>query len=116
MVYTLFALAQWLGFLEVVRREGPRERSFLALANPQGTDTLTALCEGFRFALATDPDTLQVRHALRCTGCLGPGCVCVLEGGGQGRHARPLLVSHIPRSSGPPLDRIMPLAQGLGGV
>ncbi|KXZ42731.1 hypothetical protein GPECTOR_121g431 [Gonium pectorale] len=29
VVYTLFTLAQWLGFLEVIRREGPRERSFL---------------------------------------------------------------------------------------
>jgi hypothetical protein len=56
----VFAL-QFLGFLEVVRREGPRERSFLAAGNPQGSDTLATLVEGFRFVLCASPATLQVR-------------------------------------------------------
>ncbi len=72
---------QWLGFLEVIRREGPRERSFLqrsggtgntsqggtstaggAAAGPGaqgGTDTLTTLVEGFRFVLSAHPTTLR---------------------------------------------------------
>jgi hypothetical protein len=60
IAYTLFTLAQFLGFLEVVRREGPRERSFLAAGNPQGSDTLATLVEGFRFVLCASPATLQV--------------------------------------------------------
>eukprot|EP00775_Hariotina_reticulata_P003020 gene3019-3301_t len=60
IAYTLFTLAQFLGFLEVVRREGPRERSFLAAGNPQGSDTLATLIEAFRFALCASPATLQV--------------------------------------------------------
>ncbi|KAG2446795.1 hypothetical protein HYH02_008355 [Chlamydomonas schloesseri] len=77
VVYTLFTLAQWLGFLEVIRREGPRERSFLqrsgATGNASGggaggaagsgahggTDTLTTLVEGFRFVLSAHPTTLR---------------------------------------------------------
>lgn len=35
VVYTMFAMAQFLGFVELVRREGPRERSFLQQGNPQ---------------------------------------------------------------------------------
>lgn len=35
VVYTLFTIAQFLGFAELVRREGPRERSFLQQGNPQ---------------------------------------------------------------------------------
>ncbi|KAG2435335.1 hypothetical protein HXX76_007409 [Chlamydomonas incerta] len=77
VVYTLFTLAQWLGFLEVIRREGPRERSFLqrsggtgntsgggaaagaAAASQGGTDTLTTLVEGFRFVMSAHPATLR---------------------------------------------------------
>lgn len=59
IAYTLFTLAQFLGFLEVVRREGPRERSFLAAGNPQGSDTLATLVESFRFVLCASPATLQ---------------------------------------------------------
>jgi hypothetical protein len=57
----LLVRVQFLGFLEVVRREGPRERSFLAGGNPQGSDTLATLVEGFRFVLCASPATLQVR-------------------------------------------------------
>ena len=35
ITYTLFCIAQFLGFVEVVRRDGPRERSFLLAGNPQ---------------------------------------------------------------------------------
>ncbi|KAF8071343.1 hypothetical protein HT031_001427 [Scenedesmus sp. PABB004] len=59
IAYTLFTLVQFLGFLEVVRREGPRERAFLAAGNPQGSDTLATLVEGFRFVLCASPVTLQ---------------------------------------------------------
>eukprot|EP00879_Flechtneria_rotunda_P021601 GHRR01022768.1.p1 GENE.GHRR01022768.1~~GHRR01022768.1.p1 ORF type:complete len:298 (+),score=65.33 GHRR01022768.1:228-1121(+) len=59
IAYTLFTLAQFLGFLEIVRREGPRERSFLAAGNPQGSDTLATLVEGFRFVLCASPAMLQ---------------------------------------------------------
>ncbi|KAJ9511175.1 hypothetical protein QJQ45_013203 [Haematococcus lacustris] len=50
---------QFLGFVEVVRREGPRERSFLQQGNPQGTDTLNCLVEGFRYAMAAHSDALR---------------------------------------------------------
>ncbi|GLC48587.1 hypothetical protein PLESTB_000114100 [Pleodorina starrii] len=87
VVYTLFTLSQWLGFLEVIRREGPRERSFLqrggeggggggggggaaaglgggggassSNSNSGGTDTLTTLVESFRFVLSAHPATLR---------------------------------------------------------
>ncbi|GFH07641.1 uncharacterized protein HaLaN_02471, partial [Haematococcus lacustris] len=49
----------FLGFVEVVRREGPRERSFLQQGNPQGTDTLNCLVEGFRYAMAAHSDALR---------------------------------------------------------
>lgn len=55
----VFAIAQFLGFIEVVRREGPRERSFLQAGNPQGADTLSTLVEGFRFVLAASPQALE---------------------------------------------------------
>lgn len=99
VAYTLFTLAQFLGFLEVVRREGPRERSFLAAGNPQGSDTLATLVEGFRFVLCASPATLQVscvsregrepqliptghvnpilQHLDWCEGCMVSVCVCV---------------------------------------
>jgi hypothetical protein len=53
-----FTIAQVLGFLEVVRREGPRERSFLQVGNPQGADTLATLVEGLRFVMCASPSTL----------------------------------------------------------
>ncbi|KAF5835793.1 hypothetical protein DUNSADRAFT_6882 [Dunaliella salina] len=59
LVYTLFTIAQFLGYVEVLRREGPRETSFLGAGNPQGTDTLTCLIEGFRFFLSATPARLQ---------------------------------------------------------
>jgi hypothetical protein len=43
--YMVFCVAQFLGFVEVVRREGPREVSFLAADNPQGSDTLFIMIE-----------------------------------------------------------------------
>jgi hypothetical protein len=59
VTYTLFTLAQFLGFLEIVRREGPRERSFLQLGSPHGGDTLATLLEGVKFALCASPATLE---------------------------------------------------------
>lgn len=59
VTYTLFTLAQFLGFLEIVRREGPRERSFLQLGSPHGGDTLATLLEGVKYALCASPVTLE---------------------------------------------------------
>ena len=50
---------QLLGFLEVVRREGPRETSFLQVGNPQGSDTLSTMVEGLRYVMTASPATLQ---------------------------------------------------------
>ena len=41
---------QLLGFLEVYRREGPRERNFLDEGSLAGSDTLFTLLEGMRCA------------------------------------------------------------------
>lgn len=84
--YVMFTLAQFLGFVEVVRREGPRERPFLqsgssqvcvstsiyplyietlcsistnTFVNSQGTDTLATLVEGIRFILCSNPSYLE---------------------------------------------------------
>lgn len=57
--YLLFTLAQFLGFVEVVRRESPRERPFLQVGNPQGSETLSTLLEGVRFAMCASPTTLE---------------------------------------------------------
>lgn len=57
--YLLFTVAQFLGFVEVVRREGPRERPFLQAGNPQGSDTLSTLLEGVRFVLCASPTYLE---------------------------------------------------------
>jgi len=84
IAYTLFTLAQFLGFLEVVRREGPRERSFLAAGNPQGSDTLATLVEGFRFVLCASPATLQVSGGWVGWGGVGWGGTGV----DQGEHGR----------------------------
>lgn len=46
--YTMFTLAQLLGFMEVCRREGPRERNFLDEGSLAGSDTLFTLLEGMR--------------------------------------------------------------------
>lgn len=59
MRYLLFTMAQFLGFVEVVRRESPRERSFLQSGSPQGADTLSTLVEGIRFVLAASPAYLE---------------------------------------------------------
>ncbi|GIL89125.1 hypothetical protein Vretifemale_17004 [Volvox reticuliferus] len=92
VVYTLFTLAQWLGFLEVIRREGPRERSFLQRGGGSaaaagggggggggggvstgGADTLTTLVEGFRFVLSAHPATLRKWYE-QGDGREHPGC------------------------------------------
>lgn len=57
--YMVFCLAQFLGFVEVVRREGPREVSFLAADNPQGSDTLFIMIEAIRFVLCASPESLM---------------------------------------------------------
>ena len=59
-MYTLFNLSQFLGFLEVVRREGPREDAFLQAGNPQGSDTLATLVEGLRFVMSSASGNLVV--------------------------------------------------------
>eukprot|EP00887_Chlorella_sp_A99_P002227 scaffold21.g2227.t1 len=61
--YVLFTLAQFLGFVEVVRREGPRERPFLQAGNPQGSDTLSTLVEAVRFVLTASPQRLEEWYA-----------------------------------------------------
>ena len=59
VMYMVFCLAQFLGFVEVVRREGPREVSFLAADNPQGSDTLFIMIEAIRFVLCASPESLM---------------------------------------------------------
>lgn len=59
-MYTLFNLAQFLGYVEVVRREGPREDAFLQAGNPQGSDTLATLVEGLRFVMSAASGNLVV--------------------------------------------------------
>ncbi|KAI8465543.1 MAG: hypothetical protein J3K34DRAFT_436678 [Monoraphidium minutum] len=65
--YSMFTIAQLLGFLEVYRREGPRERNFLDEGSVAGSDTLFTLLEGIRFVLCASPKTLQ------SWGCEGDG-------------------------------------------
>ena len=55
--YAVFCLAQFLGFVEVVRREGPRERSFLQRDNG-GSDVLATFVEGVRFVLCSSDEAL----------------------------------------------------------
>ncbi|PRW20927.1 hypothetical protein C2E21_8600 [Chlorella sorokiniana] len=57
--YLLFTIAQFLGYFEVMRREGPRERSFLQAGNFQGSDTLQTLLEGVRFVLCSSNEGLE---------------------------------------------------------
>lgn len=57
--YFAFCMAQFLGFVEVVRREGPREISFLQQGNPQGSDTLFIMVEAIRFVLCASPNYLD---------------------------------------------------------
>jgi hypothetical protein len=57
--YLLFTLAQFLGFIEVVRREGPRERPFLQAGSAQGSDALSTMVEGVRFLLCASPKYLE---------------------------------------------------------
>ncbi|WPT11712.1 hypothetical protein PSENEW3n2_00005212 [Picochlorum sp. SENEW3] len=57
--YFTFCVAQFLGFVEVVRREGPRENSFLQRGNPQGSDTLFVMVEAIRFVLCASPTYLE---------------------------------------------------------
>ncbi|GBG00385.1 hypothetical protein Rsub_13137 [Raphidocelis subcapitata] len=59
VTYTLFTLAQLLGFMEVCRREGPRETMFLDEGSLAGSDTLFTLIEGMRFVMCASPATLQ---------------------------------------------------------
>ena len=63
-MYTLFNLAQFLGYVEVVRREGPREDAFLQAGNPQGSDTLATLVEGLRFVMSAASGNLVVSDRL----------------------------------------------------
>lgn len=60
VLFTLFNLAQFLGYIEVVRREGPREDAFLQAGNPQGSDTLATLVEGLRFVMSAASGNLVV--------------------------------------------------------
>ncbi|KAL4419076.1 hypothetical protein ABPG77_002217 [Micractinium sp. CCAP 211/92] len=73
MCYLLFTLAQFLGFLEVLRREGPRERAFLQGTNPHGSGTLSTLVEGIRFVLCASQSSLQ-RWYLEGRDRPHPGC------------------------------------------
>ncbi|KAI8101382.1 hypothetical protein M9435_001488 [Picochlorum sp. BPE23] len=61
--YFTFCVAQFLGFVEVVRREGPRENSFLQRGNPQGSDTLFVMVEAIRFVLCASPTYLESWYA-----------------------------------------------------
>lgn len=61
--YLMFTLSQFLGFVEVVRREGPRENSFLQQGNPQGSDTLFIMVEAIRFVLCASPTYLEAWYA-----------------------------------------------------
>ena len=63
-MYTLFNLSQFLGYVEVVRREGPREDAFLQAGNPQGSDTLATLVEGLRFVMSAASGNLVVSCSL----------------------------------------------------
>ena len=72
--YAAFCLAQFLGFVEVVRREGPRERSFLQRGGgvagsvasadggdgggEDGSDVLATFVEGVRFVLCASGEAL----------------------------------------------------------
>ena len=62
VLFTLFNLAQFLGYVEVVRREGPREDAFLQAGNPQGSDTLATLVEGVRFVMSAASGNLVVSY------------------------------------------------------
>lgn len=62
VLFTLFNLAQFLGYVEVVRREGPREDAFLQAGNPQGSDTLATLVEGLRFVMSAASGNLVVSY------------------------------------------------------
>ena len=55
--YAAFCVAQFLGFVEVVRREGPRERSFLQRDNG-GSDVLATFVESVRFIMCASNDAL----------------------------------------------------------
>ena len=73
MLFTLFNLAQFLGYVEVVRREGPREDAFLQAGNPQGSDTLATLVEGVRFVMSAASGNLVVSYfPLQQLCCLQP--------------------------------------------
>lgn len=67
VMYTLFNLAQFLGYVEVVRREGPREDAFLQAGNPQGSDTLATLVEGLRFVMSAASGNLVVSDCIHST-------------------------------------------------
>ena len=68
--YAAFCLAQFLGFVEVVRREGPRERSFLQRGGgvagsvaggseeEDGSDVLATFVEAVRFVLCASGEAL----------------------------------------------------------
>jgi hypothetical protein len=85
VTYTLFTLAQFLGFLEIVRREGPRERSFLQLGSPHGGDTLATLLEGVKYALCASPGTLEAWLAEPDARRDHPGARSRTRSGGGGR-------------------------------
>jgi hypothetical protein len=72
MDYVLFTLAQFLGFVEVVRRESPRERPFLQSGSSQvqGTPLMTRLNCGWwwRIAAHCESTTEDMVALLRSTG------------------------------------------------